>query len=343
MSFALLWELTLGSWLTAALILLVRLIFGRWLNARAKYALWLLLALRLLPFPLRSPTSLLRFTPETLRVEAAASYVAPLTEELADLAAREAGQAGETGEGEEPMDLLRSLWLCGAGAVLLVYLVLYITAAGRLRSLPPCDDQATLSEYLRLKQRCNPGFNPRLVRGDQGLLGGFFRPVLVIPVELRGEGAVPILLHELMHYKSMDLWLGLLFRLLCAFHWFNPAVWFCFWLLRRDGELACDRRVLDTGLVSPRDYAKALMEEYQRCGEADPAPMTHWGTRGMMKRISDILGYQRGRRRDMILPVVLAVLILVFGVTSPWQVRDLYAEPSVSARAETLPEGWRSA
>ena len=46
---ALLWELTLGSWLTAALILLVRPVFGRWLTPRGKMLLWLLLLLRLLP------------------------------------------------------------------------------------------------------------------------------------------------------------------------------------------------------------------------------------------------------------------------------------------------------
>ena len=34
MGLDLLWEITLGSWVTAALILLARLLFGRWLTAR---------------------------------------------------------------------------------------------------------------------------------------------------------------------------------------------------------------------------------------------------------------------------------------------------------------------
>ena len=41
MALDLLWEITLGSWVTAALILLARLLFGRWLTARGKYLLWL--------------------------------------------------------------------------------------------------------------------------------------------------------------------------------------------------------------------------------------------------------------------------------------------------------------
>ena len=60
MTLSLLWEITLGSWVTAALILLARLIFGRWLTARGKYLLWLPLLLRLLlPYTPPSPTSML--------------------------------------------------------------------------------------------------------------------------------------------------------------------------------------------------------------------------------------------------------------------------------------------
>ena len=47
MTLALLWQITLGSWITAALILLARLLFGRWLTPRGRYLLWLPLLLRL--------------------------------------------------------------------------------------------------------------------------------------------------------------------------------------------------------------------------------------------------------------------------------------------------------
>ena len=66
-----LWEITLGSWVTAALILLARLLFGRWLTARGKYLLWLPLLLRLiLPFMPPSPTSVLNVLPESVSGEA---------------------------------------------------------------------------------------------------------------------------------------------------------------------------------------------------------------------------------------------------------------------------------
>lgn len=55
-----LFSITMGSLLTAGAILLIRLLFRRLLSPKAKYYLWLLLALRLmLPTLPESPTSLL--------------------------------------------------------------------------------------------------------------------------------------------------------------------------------------------------------------------------------------------------------------------------------------------
>ena len=120
MTLALLWEITLGSWLTAALILLARLIFGRWLNAKAKYALWFLLMLRLLPIPLRCPTSLLRFTPEPLRTEAVEVYAIPAAERFAEMVVREQRKEIQPISETGPREILYRLWIYGAVMVLLI-------------------------------------------------------------------------------------------------------------------------------------------------------------------------------------------------------------------------------
>lgn len=43
-----LWSITWGSWLTALAIMLIRVLFRKVLSPKAKYYLWLLLALRLM-------------------------------------------------------------------------------------------------------------------------------------------------------------------------------------------------------------------------------------------------------------------------------------------------------
>ena len=71
-------SVTRGALLTAALIILVRLAFRRVLTAKAKYYLWLLLALRLmLPVVPESPVSLLNFLPERTSVQVQSAPVAP--------------------------------------------------------------------------------------------------------------------------------------------------------------------------------------------------------------------------------------------------------------------------
>ena len=324
-----LWEITLGSWLTAALLLLARVLPMRCLRPRWRARLWLLLALRLLPvqllpfpmIPLQSPVSLLRYAPD---LEKTAAVLAPRGETAG------AAASGPVITGLWPV--LRTVWLAGAGAVLLVYLLLYLAARRRLRRLPPCTDLETEREYLRLKQRLRPGFNPRLVQGDQGMLGGFFRPTLVIPADRLGKWAAPIMLHELMHYQAGDLWFGLLFRLLCAVYWFNPLLWLCFRLMCRDEELACDERVLDAGLVSPTDYANTLLEEYRLRGRPDPMPLARFGAAGIKRRVRVVLDYRKSGGGSAAIPVLLALAVLAFAALSPYTGRSYGFDRSIPAQ-----------
>lgn len=257
MTLRLLWEITLGSWATAALILLARLIFGRWLSARGKYLLWLPLLLRLLlPFTPPSPTSILNALPETITGEA---FLADGLRTDAGEAAEETGQTGQTAAGgQESREWLRrwllGMWLTGLGAVLLLQLLLYRIGAKSMDRLPLCTDPETRSELLRLRQLTGIDGSLRMAWGSAGMLGGLLRPTLVLPVDRRKGAAAPIMLHELMHQKSGHLWLGLLLRVLAAVYWFNPVVWLCLPLIKQDSEELCDQLALDTGLVGAREY-----------------------------------------------------------------------------------------
>ena len=326
MSLGLLWKILLGSWLTAAMLLLFRLCLGRWLDPRGRALRWLLLLLRLLPLqllpipipPLHSPVSLMRYAPD---LETAAGYLAPAPAGTG----AEPSAAGEESRASGPeahWPALRRVWLLGMGAVLSAYLLLYLLSLRKLRSLPPCGDLETKRAYLRLQQSCHPGFNPRLLRGSEGMLGGFLHPALVIPAERSGDGASPILLHELMHYRAGDVWLGLLYRLVCAGYWYDPAVWLCFWAFRRDAELACDRSVLDTGLIAPADYAAVLLEEMALRGSPDPMPLVRFRARGVRKRVRSILGYRKRGRGAALLPAILALAILALAALSPYAGRS---------------------
>lgn len=276
-----LWDITLGSLLTAGLIILIRILFRNILSAKAKYYLWLLLALRLLlPSLPESPTSLMNLIPDKAEsqqvtmVETADStaptavFDAPAT--VAEPALEiEIDRQINPENGTEVVtawafcwdDVIVILWGIGVAVTLLVFITLYILTARDLHKMSHCTDADTLRLFVELRKALGIRREIRLVSGSGGMSGGLFRPTIVVPAEQHGEDLKPILLHELMHIRAKDLWLMAFYRLLCALNWFNPIVWLCFHRANLDSEAACDQRVLETGLVEKSDYAEVLYRE----------------------------------------------------------------------------------
>ena len=341
MTLTLLWEITLGSWVTAAMILLARLLFGRRLSARGKYLLWLPLLLRLiLPFTPPSPTSLLNMLPETLSGEA---YLTDVDVPPAAVSAEteEAGPVSVTGERESREGLrlwILRIWLTGLAAVLLLQFLLYRVGAKAMENLPLCTDPETRSVLLRLRQLTGIDGSLRMAWGSAGMLGGLLRPTLVLPVERRKEAAAPILLHELMHQRSRHLWLGLLLRLLSAIYWFNPVVWLCLPMVRQDCEELCDEMVLDTGLIEAREYTSVLYSEGLMNGFLSPLPRTNFGGRrgSLCRRIGRIARRREGRE-GRLLPIFLVLCILLCGTAAP-----LAKGAPMTETADPIPLGYET-
>lgn len=331
-------SITFGSFLTAGVIILIRILFRNLLSARAKYYLWLLLALRLmLPTLPDSPTSLMNLMPNHPQAQPKIMAVAdsttipaetePVFEANIPIAAPEAEFVVETQTNPEtgievitayavPWDTLAVMvWGLGVGITLFVFIILYLRTAQTLRKMPFCSDADTLRVFLTLRNRLGIRRNTRLVLGSGGMSGGLFRPTIVIPPEQHGEDLKPILLHELMHIRSHDLWLMAFYRLLCALNWFNPVVWLCFHRANLDSEAACDQRVLETGLVEKQLYAGVLYREGLMKSTDGLYIRTAFGggTHAIRDRIRQISRFA-GKKRWMV-PLVLALTVLVSACT----------------------------
>ena len=331
-------EATLGTWLIAGVIGLVRVGFRRVLSSKAKYYLWALLALRLmLPVLPESPLSLMNLLPqretEVVSETAADTIVpndpvwletapettpvpvptiaAPLPEQTIPAETAPVQVVEETAAPVTWEQVVLWVWLGGAGLVLLAYLLLYAITARQLRRLPCVTDPDTLRIFLKLKRDLGIRGKVNLVSGGGGMLGGLLRPTVVIPTELHGQEVTPILVHELLHYKYKDLWISLLFRVLTAFHWFNPVVWLCFHILRNDSEAACDQRVLESGLVERQRYATVLYEEGVLQMKNHVLMQTTFGGdgRSLKRRIRLIAQFRRPKVWMTVLTVVLALVI----------------------------------
>jgi len=91
--------------------------------------------------------------------------------------------------------------------------------------------------------------------------GARSRPVIVIPpAATRWEPAKlhAALVHECSHIAQGDARFALASQVMCALFWFHPGAWWLSRELRRTAELACDDRVLLSG-VRRSDYAELLV------------------------------------------------------------------------------------
>src|SRR5260370_18538540 len=91
---------------------------------------------------------------------------------------------------------------------------------------------------------------------------GFFRPAIVVPSwlphELSVEELKAILLHEMAHLRRWDDWSNLAQKIVKAFFFFHPAVWWIERHLALEREMACDDLVV-AHTSNPTAYSPSLV------------------------------------------------------------------------------------
>ena len=160
--------------------------------------------------------------------------------------------------------VLIAVWLAGSGGLLGLAAVSSMRLKRRIRyggdSVPDEWKQAALeiADELHIRRQLRlavvSGFpTPALTAG--------LRPVVVLPKELENEQAVRFALrHELTHLRRGDHIVCLLWLVLRAVYWFNPAVWVAFKLMRLDMETACDSMVTKPMSAGGKSaYAQAVL------------------------------------------------------------------------------------
>ena len=259
-------EILLTSSVLILALLLLRLLFRKTISRRVQYALWGLVALRLLvpvSLPAMEHNVLTAAEPVTARITAPALYVTPYRETIVsapqgvfqtpapyqpfrvDTATEDNTVTFTDGENithsieyksQIPLTpVLKAVWHAG----------MYVMAAWFLL--------ANLRFMLRLRRsrRPYPVENcpyPVYLTAElpSPCLFGLFHPtVYLTPAAVESpETLRHVLIHETTHARHLDpLWS--LLRCVClAVYWFDPLVWIAAIVSRRDCELACDEGAL---------------------------------------------------------------------------------------------------
>ena len=302
-------ELLITSSILILAIVLLRLVLRGRISLRIQYALWALVALRLLlPVSLfASPISVMN-----LFQRAAPTGVYHAVPQPGGAVLLPAAQnvlvntPGTPGGGALPIaQILALLWLAGACAVGICLIVSNLRFARMLKRW---------AEPLELEGCPLPVF--RMEGLPSPCLFGLFRPgIYLTPESLEDEMRLRhVLTHELTHYAHRDQLWSFVRGVCLVLYWWNLLVWLAATLSKQDCELACDEGALKKlGEENRAEYGRTLLGMMTvRRSPADllcGATTMVSGKRGFQERIKLIAKKPR-MLGITLLAVVLAVALI---------------------------------
>lgn len=120
---------------------------------------------------------------------------------------------------------------------------------------------------------------------------GVLRPVIYLPVDLKGDARAFILDHEQVHIDRKDYLIKLLGLGAVAVHWFNPLAWVGFRMMCADMEMSCDEQVLNNMKGYGRKaYSQVLLEQAEKSSRLLPLA---FGRNHTYLRVRNILTYHK--------------------------------------------------
>lgn len=165
-------------------------------------------------------------------------------------------------------------------------------------------------------------------------LVGFIRPKVYLTPMDDATARNHVLTHELTHYRHFDpLWA--LVRALClCLYWFHPLVWWAAVLSKRDCELACDEGALQKlGEAQRIPYGRTLLSMVTRAGRPydllQTATTMSESKKQLKQRVEMIV------KRPKKLWTALICLILVIGITVGCTFTGAEPEPLTTEPTQT--------
>ena len=237
------------------------------------------------------------------------------------------------------LDGLPLIWFAGAAALLLRAVLASARFARRLRTISPSDDQAVLqllyAVCAELGMRRAPAvkYVPEL---SSPALFGAFRPTLCLPaegaMELTASQLRMIMLHELSHVRRRDGLLSWAMTLVRAAQWFNPVAWFATGRIALYREQACDEAVRQRTATNERAaYADLLLRFAAPRQSSGPGLVGVWFARPIRHLKARIAAFaqvdERRRRVPASTAAVILVLVTIAGLTDAASYRDDDGEP----------------
>ena len=332
-----------ATWQIALLVAIVAVVATtlRWASPRLRYALWMLVLVKLfLP-----PTLAMEWGVGNWGVGPLWNLIAPnmesgffeqsspetiLAEGSSSKAVDESMRTGEQGNVEvSRLSLLFMLW--GLGCVVFLGVVgwQYRRLANAIEQMPVVEEGPLRVRLERIAMQLGLKRDVELRLSELATspyLFGVLKPRVVLlqsMIEDLSETELDsVLLHELSHWQRRDTWIGWLQVVGQSLFWFHPLVWWANTRLRHERECACDEAVLRTGACEPADYGQALLGVLSAARGRSQVQGSLAGVfepgGNIQNRLEEIMSYESGKREFGFLArtavVALAVLLLPMAI-----------------------------
>jgi len=176
---------------------------------------------------------------------------------------------------------------------------------------------------------------------------GFIKPKIYIPTNLSENEFNYIIKHELTHIKRYDYIIKLIAFIALSIHWFNPIIWFSYFLMSKDMEMSCDESVMkDFNEDIRSSYSKSLLSlSAKQSGILVPLS---FGESNVKSRIKNVLNYKKPTLWVIVILIIIIIGIIFILGTNPMKNdnNELYEfrgvtgvyEGNLYFKSETIPE-----
>lgn len=234
------------------------------------------------------------------------------------------------------LEYMGVLWLAVAVILLIRRIVACRDFIRHVRRESEPADPALLEQFGRIAEglRIRNTVELRIFRpAASPMLAGCIRPMVILPsAELSEEEFRYTALHELSHYRRLDVCYKWLVQFAVCLHWFNPFVRLLGREVDRACELACDEAVIrNLTADEKRMYGDTLLHAAERCRpwkRRAGAVTLHESGKQLKGRLEAIIAYRERSKAGKAMSVLLAA-----GVLGSAAVLGAYAGPKAEESA----------
>ncbi|WP_253200806.1 M56 family metallopeptidase [Clostridium sp. CF012] len=338
-----LWVISIFKWvlystalasILSLIILLFKLIIKDKLGVRLHYAIWLIVVIRLLiPYGLQSSLSvfnLIKFESGgiiqktyTVSYETSKSINSKkIDTDVTPSVSKAMSPNNTSNDNSIPMyiKLISYMWLLGVIILGFYTIVMTVKLKNKFKNCNVCENEEVKLLLIQCKNKLNLKSNIKILNTNQiktPCILGFISPKLLLPIGI--ENCVNqnelefIILHELAHVKRMDIIVGCISEALQIIHWFNPIIWYSFYRMSNDKELACDALALSyINCNEYLNYGKTiikLLESYKKTPQVYGMSYIINNKSQIKRRITMISLFKKNSYKWSIIPIVTLTLM----------------------------------